>query len=338
MKLLTRDEFRESVFARDDHKCVVCGEPAKDAHHIIERRLWDDGGYYIDNGASLCEKHHIEAETTDLCCDYIRECANIEKVVLPEDYYPDHIYTKWGDIVLQSGQRMPGPLFNDESVQKILKQGNSLSLYTRYIKYPRTKHLPWSEGMTSDDKVFDDCSVFEGKEVIVTEKMDGENTTIYPDYIHARSIDGRNHWSRSWVKNLHAKIAKDIPEGFRICGENLYAKHSLEYKNLRSFFYCFSIWDERNVCLSYDDTKQWCDMIGLEMPDVLYRGIWDEEKIKSLYTPEDRENKEGYVVRLSDEFPYSKFSKSIAKFVRKEHVGTSHHWFFTATEINELGK
>jgi hypothetical protein len=32
-KLLTRDEFREGVFKRDAHKCVICGEPAKDAHH-----------------------------------------------------------------------------------------------------------------------------------------------------------------------------------------------------------------------------------------------------------------------------------------------------------------
>ncbi len=27
-KLLTRDDFREGVFARDNHKCVFCGEPA----------------------------------------------------------------------------------------------------------------------------------------------------------------------------------------------------------------------------------------------------------------------------------------------------------------------
>lgn len=52
-KLLSRDEFRESVFARDRYKCIFCGKQAEetpegklDAHHIIERRLWSDGGYY----------------------------------------------------------------------------------------------------------------------------------------------------------------------------------------------------------------------------------------------------------------------------------------------------
>ena len=55
--LLSRDEFREGVFERDGHKCVVCKEQGKDAHHILERRLFNDGGYYLDNGATLCEKH-----------------------------------------------------------------------------------------------------------------------------------------------------------------------------------------------------------------------------------------------------------------------------------------
>ena len=71
--LLTRDEFRTSVFERDGYKCVICGEEAVlnengipknlDAHHIIERRLWGESqGYFIENGATLCTKHHLEAE------------------------------------------------------------------------------------------------------------------------------------------------------------------------------------------------------------------------------------------------------------------------------------
>ena len=48
--LITRDDFRQSVFERDSHRCVICGEPAKDAHHILERRLFPDGGYYKEFG------------------------------------------------------------------------------------------------------------------------------------------------------------------------------------------------------------------------------------------------------------------------------------------------
>ena len=101
-------------------------------------------------------------------------------------------------------------------------------------KYPRSPHLPWSEGGTSDDAYLFDTDHFAGKEVVITEKMDGENTSMYRDGIHARSIDGRHHPSRDWVKALHGKICLEIPEGWRLCGENLYARHSIAYEELES--------------------------------------------------------------------------------------------------------
>ena len=79
--LLTRDKFREGVFERDDYKCVVCGNPAQDAHHIIERRLFTDGGYYLDNGASLCGDHHLEAEQTTISTATLRALIGIKKAV-----------------------------------------------------------------------------------------------------------------------------------------------------------------------------------------------------------------------------------------------------------------
>lgn len=336
--LLTRDQFREGVFARDNHKCVVCNRPSQDAHHIIERRLWSDGGYYLSNGASLCGPHHIDAETTDLSAQEIRDAAGITTILLPEGYYHDHEYSKWGDVILPNGTRMKGPLFNDESVQKILKQGNQLGTYTDYVKYPRSWHLPWSEGKTKDDKTLKDCDHFVGKRVIVTEKMDGENTTIYKDYVHARSIDGRDHWSRSWVKNLQGKIGYEIPDGWRICGENLYAKHSIKYDSLESYFMVFSIWDEKNICLSWDETKAYCDILGLQTVPVWYDGEWNEKYIKDcFYGDAVRDSIEGYVVRMADAYHYLDFNKSLAKFVRRNHVNPeNHHWMFTATEKNEL--
>ena len=93
-ELLTRDDFRNGVFNRDSYKCVICGqemteETPLDAHHIIERRLWSDEGYYLDNGVTLCPKHHLEAEMTILSCDELREEAGIKSVILPEHLYYD---------------------------------------------------------------------------------------------------------------------------------------------------------------------------------------------------------------------------------------------------------
>ena len=91
--LLTRDEFREGVFQRDRHRCMDCGA-ARDAHHILERRLWPDGGYYLDNGASLCGFCHVQAEQTTLTCDALRAAAGITRVLLPPHFYDDVSYDK----------------------------------------------------------------------------------------------------------------------------------------------------------------------------------------------------------------------------------------------------
>jgi hypothetical protein len=195
-----------------------------------------------------------------------------------------------------------------------------------YIKYPRTFHLPWSPGVSSDDKVLDSTAHFVGRDVVVTTKMDGENTTLYRDHIHARSIDSEHHPSQTWVRHLHGRIKNDIPVGWRICGENLFAKHSIPYTDLESFLLVFSIFDERNVCLNYDDTIQYCEILGLGLVPMVYFGKWDELTIKAVGAKLVEAGQEGYVVRLRDEFPYSEFGRSVAKYVRPNHVTTSDHW------------
>ena len=94
--LLTREEFKKKVFARTDGKCCVpgCGCDAVDAHHIMDRKLWNDGGYYLTNGAALCAKHHLEAEqgiiTPMQCFEYMG--IQIHEIRTPDklkDIFPD---------------------------------------------------------------------------------------------------------------------------------------------------------------------------------------------------------------------------------------------------------
>ncbi len=336
-KLLSRDDFRNGVFNRDNHKCVICGEPAKDAHHILERRLFTDGGYYLSNGSSLCEKHHIMAEETTLSCEEIREKAGITKVIIPEHFYSDYTYSKWGDIIQPTGQRLKGELFYDESVQKILKQGGVLDLYQKYVKYPRTYHLHWSN-LLKDDRMMlnDDC--FKGKRVIVTLKLDGENTSWYNDFIHARSLNSGSHPTRDWVKGLWAQKSYLLDENMRICGENLYAVHSITYKDLPSYFMMFSMWIE-NKCLSWDETVEYAKILELEIVPVIYDGIYDRAKIEQAFKQYEKTN-EGYVVRLADEFTYMDFRKSVGKFVLpsfRQAINNSHgHWISKKIETNSL--
>lgn len=245
-QLLDRDAFRASVFARDGNKCVICGHAAKDAHHIMERRLFPDGGYYLGNGASLCEQHHIEAEQTTLTCEDIRIAAKIERVVLPPHLYDDERYDKWGNVFLPNGvQRIKGELFDDESVQKVLPDYVKAT-FTKYVKYPRTWHLPWSPGrLVKDERVLSSADQFKGRRVVVTVKMDGENTTMYNDFIHARSITSQSDVTRHWAKNLQARVGWQIPEGWRVCGENLFESKSIFYSDLSTYFLMFSLWNEK---------------------------------------------------------------------------------------------
>ena len=203
-------------------------------------------------------------------------------------------------------------------------------------KYPRTSHLPWSPGVSDDDIRILDTTAFEGQDVVVTEKMDGENTTLYRDYIHARSLDSAHHSSRDWVKTWHGSMAHNIPAGFRVCGENLFAKHSVKYDALESFFYGFSIWDENNNCCSWVDTLEWFELLNIHPVTVLYRGLWDEALIREININSD--SCEGYVVRLSGSFEYDKFSKCVAKWVRKGHVQSDKHWMHAEIEPNKLKK
>lgn len=336
MNLLSREKFREAVFQRDKYMCIVCNAPATDAHHIIERRLFPDGGYYLDNGVSVCSDCHIKCEQTTISCEHLRYVANIKRVVVPPHLYVDYQYDKWGNLIIAENKRARGELFNDPSVQKILEQGGVLDQFTNYVKYPRTFHLPWSPGATKDDRILTDLSFFIGKSVVVTEKMDGENTSLYNDYLHARSINSGNHPSRAWIKKVHAEIMQDIPAGWRICAENLYAKHSIHYADLSNYVQVFSIWDEYNRCLSWDETVEWCNLLGLTHVPVLYRGIWDETKIRAFEADLLKGGREGYVVRLEESFSYCQFKNSIAKFVREGHVQQGHgHWMRSKLILNE---
>lgn len=206
----------------------------------------------------------------------------------------------------------------------------------KYTKYPRTPHLAWSPGASADDIWFDTTRSFDGVEVIVTEKMDGENTTMYRDHIHARSIDSRHHPSRSWVKQLHQRIAHQIPEGWRLCGENMYARHSIGYDELPSFFMLFSIWTDENVTLSWEETLEWAQLLELETVPVMWQGAWDERAIRGLSF--DTDEVEGYVVRRADGFAYEDFSRNVAKWVRANHVQTEGHWMFAEVIPNGLAE
>lgn len=203
-------------------------------------------------------------------------------------------------------------------------------------KYPTTPHMPFSPGIGRQDKVLRSLSHFEGKPVVITSKRDGENTNLYRDGFHAKSVDSAHHPSRDWVAAWHAKFAHDIPEGWRICGENLYALHSIAYTDLKSYFEGFSVWDETNTSLDWDNTIEVFQLLDIEPVPVKWRGIFDEKVIHQVVRELDTEVEEGLVMRLAGRFRFEDFAQSMAKWVRKDHVQTDDHWRHQAIVPNRL--
>jgi len=204
------------------------------------------------------------------------------------------------------------------------------------VKYPRTPHLPGSPGGTNDDKVLRSTDHLVGREMVATLKMDGENSNLYRTGFHAKSIDGRHHPSRDWLARFQAGIAHDIPDGWRICGENMYARHSIAYDALPSYFLGYSVWDETNTALAWDDTVEFFELLGITPVTVLARGPFDARMPRDLVAQLNTERDEGFVLRLAGRFHYDDFGRSVAKWVRAGHVQTDEHWMHAAIVPNLL--
>lgn len=128
-RLLMREEFKEQVFAGSGGRCVICGKPAVDAHHVLDRKLYADGGYYAGgNGAAVCDQDHWRCETTEISVEEVRKAAGILVPVLPEGFLEGISYDKWGNRCWPSGMRSWGPLEHDTGARRALRMGGFLGL------------------------------------------------------------------------------------------------------------------------------------------------------------------------------------------------------------------
>jgi len=325
---MSRDEFRKAVFGRDGRTCVVpgCGRSAQDAHHIIERSLWtqpsEEGGYIPDNGASLCEIHHVHAEKCFIPPQALRNWAGIERRVLPEELDPSNLYDKWGRIIPKPNRHL--------------------------IKYPHTPYLPSSP--SADEKDISDCgysnpSDLVDKPLVATIKMDGSNCLWTNEKVAARNAYDAPHKSFDLAKAEHSKVRHMIPDNLQIFGEWLYAKHSIHYHGALSLEYLFQIFAvyRKDQCLweSWEVVGEWATKLGVTTVPVIAGNITYssagelEGKITKIGWNTIKNGHEGIVVRSIYPYYWGDFAKNIAKFVRPHHVQTDEHWMSHPIVKNE---
>src|SRR5687767_3656611 len=111
-------------------------------------------------------------------------------------------------------------------------------------KYPRSFHLPWSPGGTSDDKRLADVTALLGVELVISEKCDGSNLTYTRKHVFSRSHSGPPaHPSFDFAKATHGRLAHLISENLSVFCEYCYAVHSIEYDALPDYSLVFGVRD-----------------------------------------------------------------------------------------------
>lgn len=121
--LLSHEKFDKYVKLRSMGFCVFCESLAIGSYHVLDRKLFQDGGYYLGNGAALCNKHHRRAEATLISVEEVRTRARISEPVLPAGFDPAKVYDKWGNQIINSEIILLGPLKLDTSCRKALIAG-----------------------------------------------------------------------------------------------------------------------------------------------------------------------------------------------------------------------
>ncbi|MEI6412404.1 MAG: RNA ligase family protein [Bacteroidota bacterium] len=198
-------------------------------------------------------------------------------------------------------------------------------------KYPRTYHFPFSPGATNDDKIQHDWEGILAHELVLTEKLDGENTCLKAKGVFARSHGAptRNPWAQNmWP--VWERIKRDLDD-LEIFGENLYGVHSIEYQRLPDYFFVFAARKE-DRWLSWAELQDVTFLLDLRLVPTIGSGRFNAKDLQQRILSSMAEpsilgaEREGFVVRVASEFNDELFSNNVLKYVRANHVQTDEHW------------
>lgn len=347
---MSRASFREACVERDSGQCLVpdCSrevtadpDGAGEVHHILERKLWPSGGYIPENGACVCNEHHRLAEDNIIPPQAFWRWIGVEDPIVPPQCDSTSI-DKWGE-------PFEPPAWGE---------------YRDYIKYPSTRHLPFSHERDDDDTAHQTLDWLTGYPLVISIKMDGGNCMLVKDTENPiRARNGRHadkdHFDMAkqwyWENNLY----DEIPAYLQVFGEWLYAKHSIHYgcsceeecddvgPALRDYFQVFGIYDTRyDLWLGWQETMELANEWGLTMAPPATK-VWGYVQFDNTHEAWDTlwnlsqevvdEGHEGIVVRSKHPFHYGQIEQRLGKYVRPGHVKDDEkHWSKRPLVQNEL--
>ncbi|KAA9352796.1 RNA ligase family protein [Larkinella humicola] len=211
-------------------------------------------------------------------------------------------------------------------------------------KYGRTYHYPFSPGTTSDDRINQHYEehIAPIPALVHTEKLDGENNCLnrYGVFARSHAAPTQSPWTR-YLRDRWELIRHHLGD-LELFGENLYAIHSIEYRQLEHHFYVFAIRD-RDCWLSWEETRFYAQLLDfpvvpeLEVVQAPFRPGVIEKQVKGWANQNSRLGShdaltgqpctmEGIVTRNTDAYTADAFGQNVFKYVRAGHVKTDEHW------------
>ncbi|KAJ3280856.1 hypothetical protein HK104_000357 [Borealophlyctis nickersoniae] len=233
---------------------------------------------------------------------------------------------------------------HNEEAFETYSEAKTVSSRTQLDGFPSIPHLPFSPEIHTDDTVasFGIASPFVGREVVITEKLDGGNCCLHAGNVYARTHGHTaSHASFGPIKALYAQLRTLIPEHLYLFGENMTGIHSIEYSHLTSAFYLFAVYDPTSPApwLSWDNVVNMATTLNIPHAPVLYRGMfttmdeiqhWMDECI-AVGESAVGGVVEGFVIRPTAALEQcrKRAFEEVAKYVRKGHVQTDESWLRT---------
>lgn len=138
----------------------------------------------------------------------------------------------------------------------------------KLYKYPRTRHIEGSNEQIGDDLQKIPFSSLKNKNLVIEEKMDGSQSAISFSSNGDLLLQSRGHFLSGGYREKHFNLLKQLSyshvdqlskllfDRYIMYGEWLFAKHSIFYNSLTSYFMEFDVFDKvNNVFLSTSERK-----------------------------------------------------------------------------------
>lgn len=179
-------------------------------------------------------------------------------------------------------------------------------------KYPRTPHLEGSRLQPGDEDLSQiDFSEIRGKHIVIEEKIDGANSAVSFDTDGGLLLQSRGHYLIGGPREIHYDLFKQwatahaktfyevLGSRYIMYGEWMYAKHSMYYDALPSYFMEFDIFDrEKEIYLDTPSRRLLTEKMPISSVPVLNEGVFQRSSDVLKCLGKSRFIRDGHIERL----------------------------------------